>query len=95
MKPTHTLTVKKKDSSAPASKVGVAWMNDKGWLTIQLDPCVVTCMDQLSEYSYTKNGVTWSFNNNEAFAWNVFCCLGFNGDLYINNSPHAGHIKRI
>jgi len=37
-KPTHTLYVKKTDASR-GRKVGVGWMNDKGWISIRLDPC--------------------------------------------------------
>lgn len=39
-RPTHVVTVKVKDNDAPASKVGVAWLNQKGWMSIRLNPCV-------------------------------------------------------
>lgn len=39
-RPTHTLTVKKKDGESPAKQIGVAWQNDKGWFNIKLNPCV-------------------------------------------------------
>lgn len=39
--PTHIVMVKKKDSKAPATRVGVGWLNDKGWMGLKLDPCVV------------------------------------------------------
>ena len=38
--PTHVIMVKRKDGSSPASKVGSAWMNEKGWMNLRIDPCV-------------------------------------------------------
>jgi hypothetical protein len=44
-KPTHKLIIKKKTSrDAPPERsyqAGVAWENDKGWISIALDPCTV------------------------------------------------------
>jgi len=39
-RPTHVVTVKVKDGDSPAAKVGVAWMNDQGWMSVKLNPCV-------------------------------------------------------
>lgn len=38
--PTHVVMVKRKDGSSPASKVGSAWRDERGWFNIRLDPCV-------------------------------------------------------
>lgn len=43
--PTHVVKVLKKSTGQKAT-VGAAWMNDKGDLSIVLDPCVVLTSDK-------------------------------------------------
>lgn len=39
-KPTHYLYVKRKDGKSKAMCVGAGWMNEEGWISVQLNPCV-------------------------------------------------------
>jgi hypothetical protein len=39
-RPTHVITIQPKDSKV-RTKAGVAWMNDKGWLSLTLRPGIV------------------------------------------------------
>jgi hypothetical protein len=39
--PNYVLMVKPKRQNAVATKVGVAWMDEEGRLSIKLEPCVV------------------------------------------------------
>jgi hypothetical protein len=40
-RPTHSLCVKRKGDKQ-GRRVGAGWMNEKGWISIKLDPC--TCI---------------------------------------------------
>lgn len=40
MVPTHVLGVKRKGDNF-GTRVGAGWVNDKGWISVKLNPCVV------------------------------------------------------
>lgn len=40
-RPTHNVVVAKKDNAKDRIEVGSGWMNEQGWISIKLRPCVV------------------------------------------------------
>lgn len=40
-RPTHALVVKRKNGDGPGRRIGVGWMNNRGWISLKLNPCVV------------------------------------------------------
>jgi hypothetical protein len=40
-RPTHKLVVKRRAGDEQGRPIGVGWENDKGWISIKLNPCVV------------------------------------------------------
>jgi hypothetical protein len=40
-RPTHALVAKRRNTEEPGRRIGVGWENDKGWIGIKLNPCVV------------------------------------------------------
>lgn len=56
---------------------------------------VMTCIDQLSTYSYTSYGHKIDGYHGEYFAKIIRDNLDINGDLYINDSPYSDSIRKI
>jgi hypothetical protein len=40
-RPTHALVAKRRGGSGPGRRIGVGWQNEKKWISLKLNPCVV------------------------------------------------------
>lgn len=65
-KPTHKLTVKKKDGTGITHRIGSAWQNEKGWFSIQLDPCItLTDRDDVFISLYPNEPYSGTYDDQE------------------------------
>jgi len=73
----------------------VLGVNSACWREDITKNLVVTCLDQMDEYSLTHEGKILTFDNPEVFVYHIGMALGIDGDLYGNYSPCSDTIRKI